>query len=112
MPIFRPGLLFPDACVYRKLCILKGIYPRDPKRKIKGKDKTYYFVKDINYMAHDPLVSKFREYRAWRKKVKKADGRNDKEKVKALQNTKPEFNLTHLVKERFVLFHHVPPQHF
>jgi len=56
---------------------------------------------DINYMMHDPLVAKFREYRAWKKKLKRAIGRNDMEKAKFLRERKPQFNLTHLVKERF-----------
>jgi len=89
---------------FRKLCILKGIYPRDPKKKASGKDKTYYYRKDIVFLLHDPLIKKFREHRAWKKKVKKAKGRNEDSRVDTLIENKPSYSLNHLIKERYPTF--------
>ena len=55
---------------FRRLCILKGIYPHEPKhvKKAAGatgssKPGTFYFAKDINFLLSEPLLNKFREYR-------------------------------------------------
>jgi hypothetical protein len=49
---------------------------RDPKKKHKGQGKTYYHVKDINFLAHEPLLDKFRALRAYERKIKKAKARS------------------------------------
>lgn len=90
---------------FRRLCILKGIYPREPKNKKKlaggsTAPKTYYYLKDIQYVMHEPVLAKFREQKSFLRKLKKAMSKNQSSVVKSLQQNKPEYTLDHIVKER------------
>ena len=86
---------------FRRLCILKGIYPREPKKKFKGGNTTYYFAKDILFLSHEPLLEKFREQKAFLKKIRKATGRHERKKAERLDGRKPVYKLDHLIRERY-----------
>ncbi|KAH7532464.1 pescadillo homolog [Ziziphus jujuba] len=90
--------------LFRKLCILKGIHPREPKKKVKGNHHTYYHLKDIAFIQHDPLLEKFREQRAYEKKIKKAKAKKNQERANRLELRRPDYKLDRLVLERYPKF--------
>jgi pescadillo protein len=87
-----------------RLCILKGVFPRDPKRKHAGKNKTYYHRKDIAFLQYEPLLHKFRELKTFLKKHKKAMSRQEFAKAADLNKHRPQLTLDHLIKERYPSF--------
>ncbi|KAF7722333.1 mRNA-binding ribosome synthesis protein [Apophysomyces ossiformis] len=95
---------------FRRLCILKGIYPREPKNKKKANKgstapATFYYTKDIQYLLHEPLLAKFREYKAFAKKLNKVLHKGQYSTANALkENNKPVYTLDHIIKERYPSF--------
>ncbi|KAL6904589.1 Pescadillo N-terminus domain-containing protein [Trichoderma evansii] len=107
-------LSLPD---FRKLCIWKGIYPREPRSKKKVSKSstastTFYYTKDIQYLLHEPLVQKFRDHKSLEKKISRALGRGDVSDAKRLETNasrpektgKPTYTLDHVVRERYPTF--------
>lgn len=90
--------------LFRRLCILKGVFPREPKKKLEGNHKTYYHVKDINFLLHEPLLGKFRDIKAYAKKIKKAKAKKNKELAERLINRQPSYKLDRLILERYPTF--------
>eukprot|EP00877_Chromochloris_zofingiensis_P002990 jgi/Chrzof1/12692/Cz07g04070.t1 len=89
---------------FRRLCILKGIHPREPKKKPQGANKTYYHVKDINWLLHEPLINTFRNIKVHERKVRKARAKQNLHLARRLLANKPGYKLDHLVKERYPSF--------
>ncbi|KAG5866386.1 hypothetical protein JTB14_021525 [Gonioctena quinquepunctata] len=94
---------------FRKLCIIKGIYPREPrnrKRAQKGNSgiKTLYHVKDIQFLLHEPIIWRLRDYKIFNKKVGRARAIRDFEKLNRYLNNHPTLKLDHIVKERYPTF--------
>lgn len=107
-------LSLPD---FRKLCIWKGIYPREPRDKKKASkfstpSTTFYYTKDIQYLLHEPLLQKFRDQKALEKKISRALGRGDVSDAARLernatrpeQTGKPRYTLDHVIRERYPTF--------
>ena len=89
---------------FRRLCILKGVYPREPKKKLKGTDKTYFHLKDLKILEHDVLLSKFMDIKAHLKKYKKLQGQKEFKKAEELKEERPRYSLSHVIKERYPTF--------
>ena len=83
------------------MCILKGVYPREPPKKLKKHGRTYYHSKDINFLALDPLISRFRQQKVYLRKCKRAKVKGDTGQLRYLLAHKPKVSLDHLVRERY-----------
>ena len=95
---------------FRRLCIFKGIYPREPRNKKKASKSstpstTFYYTKDIQYLLHEPLLSKFRDHKALSKKIAKFLGRGEIGDAARLErNGVKRLSLDHIIKERYPTF--------
>jgi pescadillo protein len=95
---------------FRRLCIFKGIYPREPRKKkkvTKGSTAatTFYYTKDIQYLLHEPLLAKFREHKSASKKIARALGRGEAgDAVRLEKNLITKIKLDHIIKERYPTF--------
>ncbi|KAI1157752.1 Pescadillo N-terminus-domain-containing protein [Nemania serpens] len=102
---------------FRKLCIWKGIFPREPRNRKKASKSstpstTFYYAKDIQFLLHEPLLQKFREQKSLEKKISKALGRGDVSDASRLERNaarpektgKPRYTLDHVIRDRYPTF--------
>lgn len=94
---------------FRRLCIFKGIYPREPRNKKKANrgstaPVTFYYTKDIQYLLHEPVLNKFREHKIFARKLTRALGRGDLGDAKRLDENRPMYKLDHIIKQRYPTF--------
>ncbi|KAJ1733936.1 mRNA-binding ribosome synthesis protein nop7 [Coemansia biformis] len=94
---------------FRRLCILKGIYPVEPhsrKRANRGSTRltTFYYTKDIQLLVSEPLIAKFRQHKIFLRKLQHALGKRDYTRAQTLDENRPEYTLNHLVIERYPAF--------
>ncbi|XP_008230547.1 PREDICTED: pescadillo homolog [Prunus mume] len=90
--------------LFRKLCILKGVFPREPKKKVKGNHHTYYHLKDVSFIQHEPLLERLREIRAYERKVKKADAKKNRDRANLLRQRRPTYRLDKIILQRYPNF--------
>ncbi|KAN0019565.1 hypothetical protein ACTFIU_002781 [Dictyostelium citrinum] len=90
--------------IFRKLCILKGIHPRDPKKKFKGKHKTYYYSKDIKYLQNEKVLEIIRARKVFKDREKKLINKKQFGALKNLKENRPMITLDHIIKERYPTF--------
>ena len=89
---------------FRRLCILKGIYPREPPLKLRKTNKVYYHVKDVNFLGTEKLIDKFRLEKMFLKKFRRAKDTGNRGQLKYLAKNRPQYSLNHLVRERYPEF--------
>jgi pescadillo len=89
---------------FRRLCIIKGIHPRQPAKAYAGQSVTYYLRKDIDFLMHERLVDTVRAANIHRKKVVKATAKKQLDVLKALVLKTPTANLDHVIVERYPSF--------
>ncbi|XP_073825777.1 pescadillo homolog [Musca autumnalis] len=94
---------------FRRLCIIKGVYPREPKhrrRAQKGSSeiKILYHAKDIRFLLHEPIVWTLRDYKIFAKKTGRDRAIKDFRNLKRRLAQHPELKLDHIVKERYPTF--------
>ncbi|OXU26295.1 hypothetical protein TSAR_014005 [Trichomalopsis sarcophagae] len=94
---------------FRRLCIIKGIYPREPrnrKRAQKGdtRVKILYHKKDIQFLMHEPIIWKLRDYKIFARKVTRAKALRDFKEMRRYLRNHPTIKLDHIVKERYPTF--------
>ncbi|KAF5099558.1 hypothetical protein D0Z03_000990 [Geotrichum reessii] len=94
---------------FRRLCIFKGIYPREPRNKKKANKGssapvTFYYAKDIQYLMHEPVLGKFREHKIFARKLTRALGRGELGDAKRLDENRPKYKLDHVIKQRYPTF--------
>jgi pescadillo protein len=82
-----------------------GIFPREPRHRKKANKgssapTSFYYAKDIAYLAHEPVLRKLREHKAFAKKLSRAIGRGEWSAAKSLDDHKPTYRLDHIIKER------------
>ena len=91
------------------MCILKGIYPREPKNRKRAQKgntdiKILYHKKDINFLMHEKLVWTLRDMKIMNRRIKYAESIKDKRLKRMRLNKYPELKLDHVVKERYPTF--------
>ncbi|KAK5644361.1 hypothetical protein RI129_005661 [Pyrocoelia pectoralis] len=91
---------------FRRLCILKGIYPREPRNRNKAQKgrsgiKTLYHSKDILFLMQEPIIWKLRDMKVFFRKVAKAKTTKEFGQMHRLLKQHPKLKLDNIVKERY-----------
>ncbi|XP_037050589.1 pescadillo homolog [Bradysia coprophila] len=94
---------------FRRLCILKGIYPREPKHRRRAQRgssdiKILYHSKDIKFLLHEPIVWTLRDYKIFNRRTNRDRAVRDFRNLKRRLDAFPDLKLDHIVKERYPTF--------
>ena len=72
-------------------------------RKSKRNEQDVLSRENMAYLQHEPLLEKFREFKAFMKKVRKSAGRGDLESAQGMWENRPKYTLHHRT-ERYPQF--------
>uniref|UniRef100_A0A182PUX3 Pescadillo homolog n=1 Tax=Anopheles epiroticus TaxID=199890 RepID=A0A182PUX3_9DIPT len=94
---------------FRQLCILKGIYPREPKNRARAQHgsremKILYHKKDITFLLHEPIVWTLRDRKIFNRRIKHAAAKQNMSLRDIRLHNYPQLKLDHIVKERYPTF--------
>ncbi|KFB43262.1 hypothetical protein ZHAS_00011043 [Anopheles sinensis] len=94
---------------FRQLCILKGIYPREPKNRARAQQgsrdiKILYHKKDITFLLHEPIVWTLRDRKIYNRRISQAKHKKNAKLQNIRMKNYPEMKLDHIVKERYPTF--------
>lgn len=89
---------------FRRICILKGVFPRQPNRTLSKAHRTYYHLKDIQFLERDPILQFFSKHKTYQKKLVKAVAKKDKLKARRLRAYRPRLDVDHVVRQRYPTF--------
>ncbi|XP_055610416.1 pescadillo homolog [Uranotaenia lowii] len=94
---------------FRRLCILKGIYPREPKHRAVAQRgstdiKILYHKKDITFLLHEPIVWTLRDRKIFNRRIAQARAKGNNLLKNVRMANYPEIKLDHIIKERFPTF--------
>ena len=91
---------------FRKICILKGVYPRLPTKGLNAlnQKKIYYHIDDIKPLVHDKVVAKIKAIRAFKRQVRRLEHRKEFHTKAQLMKNKPMINLASTIQERYPTF--------
>lgn len=94
---------------FRQLCILKGVYPREPKHRARAQHgsrelKILYHKKDITFLLHEPIVWTLRDRKIFNRRIKHAAAKQNMNLRDIRLHNYPQLKLDHIVKERYPSF--------
>ncbi|XP_058462497.1 pescadillo homolog [Malaya genurostris] len=94
---------------FRRLCILKGVYPREPKHRViaqRGSTdiKILFHKKDITFLLHEPIVWTLRDRKIFNRRIAHARAKGDNLLKNVRMANYPVIKLDHIIKERFPTF--------
>lgn len=94
---------------FRQLCILKGIYPREPKHRARAQHgsrelKILYHKKDITFLLHEPIVWTLRDRKIYNRRIRHAAAKKNIHLRDIRLANYPQLKLDHIVKERYPTF--------